>query len=106
MASRFTPVRSPVEMVLPLRDTPGTTAKAWATPTTRACQYDIPLRVSRATGVLMRFPAWSDTQSSAAVMQSPTATCCIEPLKRASTWSLKRNPTMATGITETRILQM
>ena len=38
MFSRFTPVMRPVAMVLPLRETPGITAKAWAMPTTNACQ--------------------------------------------------------------------
>ncbi len=38
MDSRLTPVRRPVEMVLPLRETPGTTANACASPTTKACQ--------------------------------------------------------------------
>ena len=36
ITSRFTPERRPVAMVLPLRDTPGTTAKACATPTRAA----------------------------------------------------------------------
>ncbi len=46
MTSRFTPQRRPVAMVVPERDSPGATAKAWPIPTTKACQKLIPLRVT------------------------------------------------------------
>ena len=104
MLSRFTPVRRPVAMVLPLRETPGMTAKACARPTTKACQYDTPFRVSRATGTLKRTPALSEKRRRPAVMQRPTPTCQSSPLNRASTWSFRRKPTRATGMRDTSIL--
>ena len=42
MTSLFTPQIRPVEMVVPERERPGTTAKACPRPTANACQYDSP----------------------------------------------------------------
>ena len=42
--SRLTPERRPVAMVLPLREMPGATANACATPTIAAWQKEMPLR--------------------------------------------------------------
>ena len=106
MPLRSTPTRSPVAMVLPLREMPGTTAMAWATPTVSACHQEMPLRAPATVGTLNFFPALSEIHSRAAVMHRPTPTCQSAPEKSPSTKSFRRNPTSITGISDTRILQI
>ena len=87
MLSRFTPLSRPVEMVVPERDRPGSTAQAWPRPTTKAGQKLMPLRLSF-IAACTRTESQSDKVRSRAVTSRHTPTTRIE-LKAASTWSLK-----------------
>ena len=108
----MTPQRRPVAMVVPERERPGATANAWPIPTTNDCQKLIPflylLVPEQAPDVsaLEREPKTSDKNSRAAVTRRQTATVVKLSPKSASTWSLSRNPTSATGIIETNILKI
>ena len=114
---RDAPLRSPDDMVVPERESPGITATAWPRPITSACPKvisfpsvtpDLPSVSPDLPSVTLSLPkglALSDRNSSNAVTIRAQPTTSSE-LKSSSTLSLKKKPTMATGIIDTTSLAM
>ena len=97
---RSSPIKIPVAIVAPLRDKPGSTATACAIPIPSEVAYVGWWRIRAIlTGRLV-------SVSRKAVSSNIAPTKSKLPVKSASNWSLKRKPTMATGIIETIILRM